>query len=525
MSRSSPERILARSAKAWSDMEKWRSTLEDANELTAPNRNVRRAMGEGQERTGRAMDSTAILARKRGAARILGDFTPPFTRFVELVPGDLTPENQKEDLGKALAPVSILLQSTFLDGRYHNAGQEMAFDLTDGTGAMLALESDDNDRVVEFVAVHAATVALERGKFGGLDGRFRKLKRTPGMIAQEWRDAQIPKEILKAGKDAPDAEIELTEATTWDDDEKVWRYEVLCQVAGYSGPHRMVDRASRTCPWINPRWTVLPGEVQGRGPTLDALPDVRTLNKVVELTLQNAAMAMAGMYTALNDGVLNPDTFRIAPGAVHTVARNAGHLGPSLQPLETSRNFDVSELIASDLRMNIKKALLDNQLPPDSGRNPTAYEIMQRMRELALDASIAYGRLLSEWLVPLVQRILEILWKKQLLKDFVTVDQLLIKVKVTSPLARAQDLDDVDRAIRWLTILAQFAPNDMAIIAKIDDMLAWMASAIGVKPQFVASPEERKAAREQQQAVAAATALAQGGGKPDLSSVMGAIAA
>ncbi len=52
------------------------------------------------------------------------------------------------------------------------------------------------------------------------------------------------------------------------------------------------------------------GEIYGRGPVITALPDIKTLNKVKELVLKNASLAIAGVYTAADDGVLNPNTIR-----------------------------------------------------------------------------------------------------------------------------------------------------------------------------------------------------------------------
>ena len=65
----------------------------------------------------------------------------------------------------------------------------------------------------------------------------------------------------------------------------------------------------------------------GRGPCLYALPDIKTLNKVTELTLKNASISIGGVFTAVDDGVLNPQTISITPGAVIGVSSNGGARG------------------------------------------------------------------------------------------------------------------------------------------------------------------------------------------------------
>ena len=67
-------------------------------------------------------------------------------------------------------------------------------------------------------------------------------------------------------------------------------------------------------------------------------------NKTLELLLKNASLAIAGVYTAADDGVLNPATLKIIPGAIIPVARNGGPQGESLRPLPRAGDFNVSAI-------------------------------------------------------------------------------------------------------------------------------------------------------------------------------------
>ena len=42
------------------------------------------------------------------------------------------------------------------------------------------------------------------------------------------------------------------------------------------------------------------------------------------MILRNASIAIAGVYTARDDGVLNPNNIRISPGSIISVASNGG---------------------------------------------------------------------------------------------------------------------------------------------------------------------------------------------------------
>ena len=59
---------------------------------------------------------------------------------------------------------------------------------------------------------------------------------------------------------------------------------------------------------------------------MKALPDIRTANKVVELVLKNASIAVTGIWQADDDGVLNPGTVRLVPGTI--IPKAPGSAGP-----------------------------------------------------------------------------------------------------------------------------------------------------------------------------------------------------
>jgi hypothetical protein len=132
-------------------------------------------------------------------------------------------------------------------------------------------------------------------------------------------------------------------------------------------------------PFINFRWLKAPGEVYGRSPVMKALPDIKTANKVVELVLKNASIAVTGIWQADDDGVINPATIKLVPGTI--IPKAVGSAG--LTPLETPGRFDVSELVLDQLRERIRKALFVDQLGQVNGPRMTATEVLERSAEMA----------------------------------------------------------------------------------------------------------------------------------------------
>jgi len=233
------------------------------------------------------------------------------------------------------------------------------------------------------------------------------------------------------------------------------------------------------------------GEIYGRGPVLTALPDIKTLNKTLELLLKNASLAITGVYTAADDGVLNPATVRIVPGAIIPVARNGGSQGDALKPLPRAGDFNVSQIIINDLRANIKRTLLDESLPPDNMSARSATEVVERMKELAQNLGSAFGRLINETMIPIVSKMLEVMDQGGLIDLPLRVNGLEVKVSPVSPLAMAQNMDEIGNIMQFMQIAESMGPEGKMAI-KAGAVVDYVADKLGIPAILRNSPQERK---------------------------------
>jgi len=234
------------------------------------------------------------------------------------------------------------------------------------------------------------------------------------------------------------------------------------------------------------------GEIYGRGPLVTALPDIKTLNATKRMLLQNASLAIAGMFTAADDGVLNPQTVTIAPGAIIPVARNGGPQGPSLAPLPRSGDFNLAQIVINDLSVAIKKILLDDTLPPDTMSARSATEVNARMQELASNMGSAFGRLITEAMLPLVARVLKVMDMQNLIDMPLRVDGQEVKVVPISPLAKAQNLEELESVLQFMQYTSQLGPAGMMAVNQ-DRAIEFVADRLGVPPSLLSTPEEREA--------------------------------
>ena len=303
-------------------------------------------------------------------------------------------------------------------------------------------------------------------------------------------DGIFPADFLDALRDKPETRFTLCQDVVLDRSvtPHVWRYtayldkgEVAIRTANY-----------RTCPWLVPRYWRVPGETFGRGPIMVALPALKTLNKTQELTLRAAALAILGVYTQIDDGVFNPDTARLTPGALWKVARNGGVLGPSIQKLDVPGRFDVSNIVLADQRQQAQRAMLDEGLPPEAGGVRSALEIAERMKNLAANHIGAYARHVAEIIVPAVRRVIDILDTKRLLDTKLPLDQLLTQVKVTSPMAAALKADMVKRQVEWVQLTGALGgPQAQAMVAKLELMMADIGHDLGIPAKYINTVDEK----------------------------------
>lgn len=482
--------VRARSQAAFEHKSRREALDDEALRYVQPGRTADAGRGNGPVQV-EVYDSTSQASGARFASRMQSDFMPPYQRFFELQPGPLLTNfpDLRDEMIRELGPINEVVNSLTLTGGFVSAVHECFQDLLVGRMVLAVMEGQGRD-LVEFFCVPQHTVALEDGPTGRVWGLYEKRKVKARQIEDLWNDAALPPQLTKKIKEDDACDVTLLVALYYDPKALVWRYDVLVDDDKMGG--RIVERDYQTMPMPAARWLKAPGDPLGYGPALLALPDIRVLNVVQEMALQAAALAIAGVYTAKDDGVLNPDMVVIEPNAVIPVG-NFGGNNRSLEPLETGRNFDIAQFVAEDLRVQIRKVMLDNQLPPDTAAVKSATEILQRMKELQQDTGAAFGRLSDEFVEPLVERLIEIAHRKGLITTKVELNPLLVRVQILSPLARLQKIADVESVVQFMMIARETGGNEASLLAvKIEDLLPWVAEQLGVPPRFIRTNEERE---------------------------------
>jgi hypothetical protein len=489
------EDIIKRAEVAQRKKDEFESLYRDAYEFALPQRQLYgywEGQSQGAKKMARVFDSTAINSTQRFANRLQSGIFPPQRKWCRLEPGPDIPVDRRQQAQAVLDQYNEKMFTVIKQSNFDIAIGEFLLDLAVGTAGMLVLPGDDVSPL-NFIPVPMFLISYEEGANGQVDKIYRKMRMKAEAVKQQWKDAEFPVDVAQRIESKPTDEIELLEATIYDMDRGDYCYHVIDKIS----KEELVYRRMKSSPWVISRYSKVAGEVYGRGPLLTALPDIKTLNKTLELVLKNASLAISGVYTAADDGVLNPQTVKLVPGAIIPVARNGGPQGESLKPLARSGDFNVSQIIIQDLRANIKRTLLDESLPPDNMSARSATEVVERMKELAQNLGSAFGRLINETMIPLVSRILSVMDERGLIDLPLQVNGLEVKVSPVAPLAMAQNMEEINNIMQFMQITASMGAEGQLAV-KTGDLIDFLGDKLGVPSSVRNSAAERGFLMEEQ---------------------------
>ena len=460
--------LKTRESQAFSKMAQWHDLLDDCYEYFLPNRNLFDTVVSGSKKMDRIFDSTAIEAIQQGASKLQENIAPIWGNWATFAPSlsvikalesgefDVSEEEVRQNLeNQADIVFDYINRSNFATQFF-----EHALDLLVGTGTLRIDETDNNDMPLVFNAIPQKGIAFEEGPYGSIETHWRRFNVKARNLKRQWRGFKPSQSVIALMETQPDAEVEISEGVVF-----------MPKAKKYYG-----------CVWVA-------GEIRGRGPAVQALPDVRSLNKVKEFVLQKAAIDLSGMYTATDDGVTNPYNIVISPGVVIPVGSNNSS-NPSIQRLDTGANLALAQFEMQDLQVSIKRALF-NDLRDPTGAVRSATEVAIESRELAKRIGSAFGRLQTEVLVPILKRVVYILTRRGILQPL-QLDGRDIEIKFLSPLARAQDAEDIINVQQAVQFVLQNAGPDQAKIGfKQEDFGTWVASKTGMPAELVRTPSEK----------------------------------
>lgn len=423
--------------------------------------NQGRNQTEGDKRTQELFDSTAATA---------------LTRFSSILDSLLTPRNQTWHRLKASDPslnkirevatwfeeVTRLLFKYRYDAKANFAAQNQATFKSlgaYGSGCLFVDQLIGIDgrpaKGLRYKNIHLSQVYFKESHQGIIDTAYRCWSMKPRQAYQKFGD-KLPAKIREAAKRGTDKDkdfffLHCTEPRMEVDYKRV-DYKGMPFASYYISMDEaevVSEKGFNSFPYPTSRYEQTSGECYGRGPAMDVLPAVKTLNEQKKTILKQGHRATDPILLGPDDGIL--DTVSLRPGAY-----NAGGVTADGRPLVHSLpigNTQITKELMDDERNDIKDAFLVSLfqiLLEDQGRM-TATEVMERTREKGILLAPTIGRQQTEYLAPLIEREIDLLSQMRLLPPMpqaLREAQGNYAIEYDSPLSRAQRAEEASGLMR-----------------------------------------------------------------------------
>jgi len=471
----------------------------------------------GSKRTDVLYDSSAITANNLLAASLQGTLTSPSLPWFSLKLRDEDLNNDR-DVQIWLEDTARRMYATFNDSNFNTEVHELYLDLCSiGTAAMFIEESQEGvaNKGIHFNTLHIAEYYIQENVSGKVDTLYRKYKLTARQAVQEFGEKNLGDNVKRAYKESPDKEFSFIHAVEPSKDYEKAVGKVATKLPVHSchtcEEDKMVVRTGgyNEFPYLVPRWSKATGEIFGRSPSYNALPDIKTLNKAVEIGLKAWAKAIDPPLLVTDDGVIG--RIRMTPAGI-TVVRS----DTAVKPLEIGSNWQITDLKENQLRTAIRQAYYSDQLQLQEGPQMTATEVQVRYELMQRLLGPTLGRFQTEFLNPLIERCFGIMLRGGVLVDPPeAVSESNMDIEYVGPLARSQRMEEAVAVERLYQLAMNVAQIDPAIMDIIDheQAIRMRAKLLGVPKTILRSEDEvteiREAKAQQQQMMMAQQAQQQ----------------
>lgn len=464
-------------------------------------------------------DSTAVDAAGTLAASIHGSLTSPAIRWFELAFRSEILNDDKESrqwLEEAAHKCFLALQ----DSNFNLEANETYIDLVSYGTSMIIEEVEEKNgkfQKLNFQSVPVEETWFEQDHTGQANRSYRRYMWTVDQMATKFGVDALPESMQKMvlNPQSMDKKYRVILCIYPRDDKKDADVsKVLAPKERPWGMKHVLHKDSFELgeeggyyenPAFIPRWRKTSKSMWGHGPAMIALPDILTINQLVELILKSTEKVVDPPTKVTERGLLSD--LDLEPAGMTVV-----HTMDSMMPYESGARFDVSQLQREQLKQAIRSIFYVDQLELKESPAMTATEVQTRYELMQRLLGPTLGRLQSDYLDPLVQRTFNILYRAgqfgELPAAITENNEGELDIIYTGPLVRAQRADIAQGVSRWVASLAELG----AIVPEVLDIPNWdeigkeLGSLEGVPAKLMNSNTQIKKVRKDRMTAQAATA-------------------
>lgn len=503
----------------------WEYYWQEINDLVRPNTQAfQQAYTQGAPRTRKIYDGTAMLACAELAAGMQGFLCNPAERWFNVTAYDKSLIDD-DDVLLWLEQVSDILYMhlSFPRAGFNPAMSEVLQDEVGyGTACMYSCWREELGQM-RFRSFPLASLYIAEDKDGQVDTVFRTEQFTARQACQLWGEEALPEVVLKSYKEKPDSSYSFLHVvmprkernpSALDNKNMKWasywvwiggppnQTGAVNTYAAEGQPEIVEESGYSSFPYQVPRWTKITGEVYGRSPGQNVMPDIKTINSMTRVILVAGEKIIDPPILIPDDGFVSP--FKTVPGSIIKYeASIGGDIRNMVVPLETRGNVGIGEEMLDRYTERIERAFHIDQLRATRKKERQSVPEVQddRSQQMQMLAPLL-GRQEPELLGSLLMRVWDCVRRAGIIPP--APRKLLGKglhLEFTSQAARAQTYSKaaaIPLVIQALTPLAQINESVMDVL-DTDEAARQLAEAMDVTRKVIRSKRDIAAIRANRQ--------------------------
>lgn len=500
-----PDRVnalLKRHAQRVSERRLHEPTWRESFDYVAPGRGA--GIGEDgsfdagteQSKRARVLSSVSADAAENLAANLVSGVTPSNSRWF-----DLDVDGAAEDGKRWLSDAADFIWQNIHSANFDAEVFDAMIDIVSAGWFVLYIDEDRDVGGYTFETWPLSQCYIGSSKAGGrVDTIERDFSLSVEQAAAKWGASALSQKSQELLQSKPDTMVEFLH--TIEPRPLHVPGAVLARNLPFASvvlekvnKHTVRESGYHEFPCAVPRWSRLPKSAYATGPVASALPDIRLLNRLRANELSATELAIAGMWIAEDDGVLNPKTIKVGPRKV-IVANSVD----SMKPLMTGSDFKVAFTAEERLERAIRKRLLADQLQAQDGPAMTATEVHVRVALIRQLLGPVFGRMQAEFLQPLIERCFGLAYRAGVLGGAPqSLSGQSFHVKYISPMARSQKLEEVTAIQRYGLFVGEQVAAGFAMAADlydVDEATRAVGDGLGVPQRIIPDTRKVKALRE-----------------------------
>lgn len=360
---------------------------------------------------------------------------------------------------------------------FRRATKELDNDyVTFGNGVM-SIELNRLANGLLFRTWHMRDCAWWDDENGQVDGVIRKENITLYKMAQFYGEANMPKAHQKKLHSHPFHEVPIVHfdiTTKMYGDSQYDRFPRVQMVLDLQTETIMEIGGNMQPRYIVPRFQTIACSPYAYSPaTVVGLPDARTLQAMTH-TLLEAGERHARPPIIATENVIRGDANLYPDGITFVSEDYDERLGASLRPLtQDAKGFPFGQDMQSDIIEVLKSAFYVNKINmPDIGREMTAYEVSERMKQFRRENLPLFAPIEHEYSGRMCELAFETMLKHGFLGSPQDIPQSLrgqeVRFKFESPLTEADEEKKVNQFAQVSQLLQQAVDYNPTIGNNID---------------------------------------------------------